>query len=221
MTGGASELLENGLKTLGMPQPAGVRRKLLDFARLVLAENQRTNLTGARDEASLVSEHLLDSLAPLRLVRLVSPVADIGSGAGFPGIPAAIAYPDKKFVLLEPRSKRAQFLMHAAKELELGNVTVLKASAGSPKAAGIARAARTVLMRAVAEPGRALRLGLFLVRPGGTLLLYEGRASRPTPDQREIASRAGGTITVRQVSVPGLEAVRHVWIVRKRDAVQG
>ncbi|HEV2038003.1 MAG TPA: RsmG family class I SAM-dependent methyltransferase, partial [Candidatus Eremiobacteraceae bacterium] len=115
--------LESGLHKLGVPNPANVSAKLLEFGTLLLAENQRTNLTGARDLDTLVREHFLDSLAPLTLLDLSSPIVDLGSGAGLPGIPVAIAYPDKDVVLVEPRAKRVAFLQSVVGTLGLGNVT--------------------------------------------------------------------------------------------------
>ncbi|MDQ6768026.1 MAG: 16S rRNA (guanine(527)-N(7))-methyltransferase RsmG [Candidatus Eremiobacteraeota bacterium] len=216
MTVGAKAQLESGLQELGVRNPASVSAKLLEFGTLLLAENQRTNLTGARDLARLVHEHFLDSLAPLSSVELRSPIVDLGSGAGLPGIPVAIAYPDKEVVLVEPRAKRVAFLQSVVGKLGIGNISIIKSSARGPGAAAIAGKAGTVLMRAVAEPETSLGIGLSLLREGGHLLLYEGRASRPTRQQANAASKAGGgKIVIRRIQVPGLAAVRHAWMVRR------
>lgn len=208
--------LEDGLRTLGIAHAAAVTGKLIDFCELLLEENKRTNLTGARSINDLVREHFLDSLAPLQFVDLLQPVVDVGSGAGFPGIPAAIAFPKKKVVLLEPRAKRAQFLSMAARKLGLENVSVVKSSARGPGAAHITGKAGTVLVRAVAQPAVAFGLGLPLLRTGGHLVLYEGRAARATVEERRAAVAAGGgDLKIRRVVVPGLSATRHAWIVRK------
>ncbi len=215
MTLDPRKLLEAGLERLKIANPTATAAKLAEFGTLLLASNQQTNLTGAKDLASLVTEHFLDSLAPLALVELSSPVVDVGSGAGFPGIPAAIAFPQQIIVLLEPRAKRAAFLQSAVSRLGLGNVSVIKASALGPGAASLHGKAGTVLMRALAEPEKAIGLGSVLVRPGGDLVLYEGRRARPTPEQRKAAARMKGEIDVRRVFVPGLPSVRHVWVVRR------
>ena len=208
-------LLEGGLERLKIRNPTAVSSKLLEFGALLLLENQQTNLTGAKDIVSLVAEHFLDSLAPLAFITLSSPVVDIGSGAGFPGIPVAIAFPDETIVLLEPRAKRAAFLESAVSRLGLANISVIKASALGPGATSVLGKAGTVLMRAVAEPDRAIRLGSAFVRPGGDLVLYEGRLARPTPEHRKAAARMNGEIAVRRVFVPGLSSVRHAWIVHR------
>jgi 16S rRNA (guanine527-N7)-methyltransferase len=208
--------LEAGLRALGIPHAAAVSAKLIHFGKVLLEENKRTNLTGARSIDDLIKEHFLDSLAPLKFVELVQPIVDVGSGAGFPGIPAAIAFPNKKIVLLEPRAKRAEFLSVAARKLGLKNVSVIKSSARGPGAAPVAGKAGTVLIRAVAQPAIAFGLGLPLLRPGGHLVLYEGRAARATREDRRAAATAGaGDLRIRRVVVPGLSATRHAWIVRK------
>lgn len=219
MTQPPATRLEAGLRTLGIPREGAVSAKLIDFGNLLLEENKRTNLTGARTIGELIQEHFLDSLAPLQFVELAQPIVDVGSGAGFPGIPAAIAFPKKKVVLLEPRAKRAEFLSVAARRLALENVTVIKASARGPGAAAVAGKAGTVLIRAVAQPAVSFGLGLPLLRSGGQLLLYEGRLARARPeDRRAAATLGGGELRIRKVVVPCLSATRHVWIVRKMAA---
>ncbi len=211
-----SSLLRAGLRELKLPEPNAIVPKLLEYSRLLLQENARTNLSGARSLGSFITNHVLDSLAPLPLLHLEDPVVDLGSGGGLPGIPAAIAYPGHDFILIEPRAKRIAFLKMAIDRLELGNVEAIKSSARGPKAAAVGAASGTVLIRALAPPGLALELGLVLLRPGGTLLLYEGRSSRPTNAQKKTAARlGGGEILVKRVRVPGLAALRHAWLVKR------
>ena len=218
MSDDVRQIVRSGLRALGLA-PATTLSRLLEFVDLVQAENLRTNLTGARDLKTFAVEHVLDSLAPLRLVGLRSPVVDLGSGPGLPGVPAAIAYPNLEFVLVEPRQKRYQFLVAAKGRLKLDNVTVVKSSALGPAAAGLRGVAAAVLMRAVADPQRSIELGLPLVAPGGFLALYEGRAARPTAAQRRKAWIVGrARIDVFPVEVPGLSASRHVWVVRKEPS---
>lgn len=223
MRQGARELLEAGLRELGISRPSSVSEKLLEYGELLLAENRRTNLTGAGDMISLVAKHFLDSLAALGLIEMAEPIVDVGSGAGLPGIPAAIAYPCKRIILLEPRARRANFLQSAVARLDLTNASVLRSSAsGSEIADRLKGTAGTVLMRAVAEPGKALALGLPLLRGGGTLLLYEGRSFRVSPKQRKLAAKlSGAEIVVKPVLVPGLAATRHAWIARSAGGARG
>lgn len=221
MTADPADVLVEGLHSLGIADPQTVSARLIQYAHLVLEGNARTNLTGARDLAGLVVNHFLDSLAPLGFIKLADPVVDLGSGAGLPGIPAAIAYPKHRFVLLEPRAKRVEFLRSAIERLRLDNASVIKGSALGPSAAGLLGKAGTVLVRAVAEPAQAFALGLPLLRTGGELLLYEGRSARPTVEHKKAAARhGGGGIKVRRTHVPALEATRHAWIVRREKAAR-
>jgi 16S rRNA (guanine527-N7)-methyltransferase len=216
VTKDAAAVLEGGLRALHISHASAAGARLLEYGKLILDENERTNLTGARDLHNLVVNHFLDSLAPLGFIILADPIVDLGSGAGFPGIPAAIAYPDRRFVLLEPRAKRADFLASAIERLGLTNASVIKGSALGPAAAGLAGKAGTVLVRAVAEPEQAFKLGLPLLRLGALLLLYEGRSAKPSHDQKRAAAlEGGGEIKIRRTHVPGLDAVRHAWIVER------
>jgi 16S rRNA (guanine527-N7)-methyltransferase len=214
----AAVRLEAGLQQLGFERADALARRLLVFADLLLAANRRTNLVGAKHADELVATHFLDSLAPLAGLVLAEPVVDVGSGAGLPGIPAAMAWPQLRFVLLEPRSKRAQFLTEAVAALGLRNVEVLQASAeGAGRGAWRGRAG-TVLVRALAKPARALELALPLLRRKGVAVLYEGRARAPgSPEQAVIRALGGHVLEARRVAVPYLDAQRHVWLIEKRD----
>ncbi len=95
------------------------------FTQLVLEWNKIHNLTGAKSPRE-VEENIIDSLYPTTFIPTPSSILDVGTGAGFPGLILAIAYPNTPTVLCEPRHKRASFLKYVAMELELSNVTVVK-----------------------------------------------------------------------------------------------
>src|SRR5688572_31888388 len=122
--------LSAGLCALGLelaPAQVAALGTLLDE----LADwNSRVNLTAIRDPAEAVDKHLLDSLAVRPLLKGLA-VADVGSGAGFPGLPPAIADPDRRFTLVESTGKKAGFLRHIAARLDLPNVEVLPLRAES------------------------------------------------------------------------------------------
>lgn len=210
----AAARLRSGLEQLGL---AGSDRAqvLLDYADAVLEANKRTNLVGTRDLDGLALL-ILDALAPLARRSLRGPVVDIGSGAGLPGVAAAIVFQHLHFVLLEPRAKRAAFLEATRAQIGLSNVTVRKLTAQRAAAGPLGASFGTALARAVATPATALALGLPLVRPGGTALMYLGRQARPTASELQIIKRLGGTLEeATAVSVPYLAAARHIWAVRK------
>ena len=209
--------LEAGLHELGFESAEDLATGLLRFSDLLLDENRRTNLVGAKTPEQLIGPHLLDSLAPLVGRQLAEPIVDVGSGAGLPGVPAALAWPTRRFVLLEPRAKRAHFIEQAIGALGLANIEVRQESVAAALEAGWRGRAGTALARALAKPAAALELALPLLKSGGRLILYQGRAAAPDREQRRTAGRLGGRLTeARRIEVPYLGAVRHVWVFEKR-----
>jgi 16S rRNA (guanine527-N7)-methyltransferase len=212
----ARDRLERGLEQLGFADPQRLAGRLTEFSELLLAANRETNLVGAKSFDDLVGPHLLDSLAPLAGQPLEGPIFDVGSGAGLPGIPAALAWPGRRFILLEPRAKRAKFLAGAVVALRLENVEVRQLSAASAAGAGLATQAGTLLVRALAKPDVALAASLPLLAAKGHLFLYTGRQARPTDREMRVIRDGGGwLVEARQVEVPYLDAQRHIWIVTR------
>ena len=220
-TGERAELmLASGLSTLALPDVPRTAEMLLAFGRLLLEANRRTNLVGPADLEKLVVHHFLDSLAPFASHRFRPPIVDLGSGAGLPGIPVAIAFPRAPLTLIEPRRLRAEFLRSAVAALGLDRVEVVQTSAES---AGRSEARReragTVLVRAFGKGAIALELGLPLLKRDGELWLYRGRDASPTQEMLEIAGLVGGSlVSSDRVSVPFLDAERHLWVFRKVTA---
>ena len=118
--------LSAGLQALSLECTSIQQQQLLDFVRLLAKWNKVYNLTAVRDPEEMVTRHLLDSLAVLPYVQ-GSRVLDVGTGAGLPGIPLAIACPEREFTLLDSNSKKTRFVQQAVNELGLGNVRVVHA----------------------------------------------------------------------------------------------
>jgi 16S rRNA (guanine527-N7)-methyltransferase len=121
------------------------------------------------DATRLWNRHILDSLRGAAELPDHGRIADIGSGAGLPGIPLAIAYPAASFVLIEPRRARVAFLEAVAAELELSNVSVLGA-----RAEGVRERFDAAVARAVSSPARTWELAAALLEPGGMLVYWAG-----------------------------------------------
>jgi 16S rRNA (guanine527-N7)-methyltransferase len=128
--------------------------KLASFLELMLRWNEVHNLTSVTDLDEMIDRHLVESLACAPYLQ-GDRVADVGSGAGLPGIPLAIARPEIQFTLIESRGKRVRFLEHIRGALELSNVVVEHARAEdlSPEQPFV-----TVLARAVAAPSELIAL---------------------------------------------------------------
>lgn len=116
--------LQEGLTALGLTLTTAQQLLLLEYVALLKKWNSTYNLTALRDEQTMISHHILDSLTLLPYIEQVSTLMDVGSGGGMPGIPAAICRPDLQITLLDANTKKTTFLRQAVIELGLNNVTV-------------------------------------------------------------------------------------------------
>ncbi|MCU0897480.1 MAG: 16S rRNA (guanine(527)-N(7))-methyltransferase RsmG [Burkholderiales bacterium] len=198
--------LDRGLAVLGIALPPGARQKLLDYVAILVKWNSVYNLTAIRDPASIVSNHLLDSLV-LTPFLPDSPLLDVGAGAGLPGIPLAIARPERAVTLVDASQKKAAFMQQAAAELGLANVTALhqRVEAWHP-----ATPFPAIISRAFAELADFVRLTRHLLAPGGAFYAMKGR--KPVD---EIARLPQG-VRVRdsiELTVPELDAERCLIVI--------
>ena len=120
----AEQRLQQGLQQLGLNIPEVTQERLLAYLQLMLKWNKAYNLTAIREMDAMVIRHLLDSLSIMPFIDR-SPVLDVGTGAGLPGIPLAICMPDYQFVLLDSNGKKTRFLTQAKIELGIENIEVI------------------------------------------------------------------------------------------------
>lgn len=197
-----SDLID-GARALGLELDETQATKLVAHLDLVDEWGERMNLTAIRERSQQVTKHLLDSLSIVPFVR-GQRVADVGSGAGFPGIPLAIVRPDLHVALIESTGKKCRFLEHVRDTLGLGNVEVVqsRAEAYRPDVRF-----DTVLARAVGPVSDLVRNAGALVAGGGRLLAMKGRFP-----QDELAKKLNGwkVVSVHPLKVPGLDEERHV-----------
>ncbi|MFI5314277.1 MAG: 16S rRNA (guanine(527)-N(7))-methyltransferase RsmG [Myxococcota bacterium] len=163
-----------------MTNQAALRAGLEVFTAELARWGQRMNLVGSTEPAAL-ARHVEDSLAAAAHLPPNSRVVDLGSGAGFPGIPIALARPDLRFVLVEVREKRLAFLRHVARELAL-SIEISGTSIETPPSVGFDFA----LLRAVAKPERSAELALPWVVATGEIWVWASatadlRGARPLP----------------------------------------
>ncbi len=148
---------------------------LLDYARLLLRRNEDMNLTGADTVEEIVSRHILDSLAVERFLPRGGRVVDVGSGAGFPGLPLAAAMPDTEFVLLDAREKRVAFLEEACAELGIKNARCVCGRAEELALLPDWRESfDAAVSRAVARLNTLSELCVPLVKQGGVFVAMKG-----------------------------------------------
>ena len=168
---------------LGVEIPASSCEPLAQYASLVLDWGGRMNLTGARTPEAFADDHLADALALLPwLPRSAFHFVDVGSGAGLPGIPIALARPEASGVLLESSRKKHTFLVHAGRALGLSErLVALHGRLEQHSSAGGAGAYDVAVSRAVWPAREWLALGRPLLRPGGVLLGVEGATPGELP----------------------------------------
>jgi 16S rRNA (guanine527-N7)-methyltransferase len=151
----------------------GTRSRIDAFLQELTAWAQRINLVGSTDPAAL-AEHVADSLAAADELSPGARVVDLGSGAGFPGLPLAIARPDVEFTLVEIREKRIHFLRHCVRTLGL-STTVVRARIEEPPAQPF----DVATLRAVAAPPKAASLARPWVKPDGEIWIWAGPSAEP------------------------------------------
>jgi len=168
LPGAALADLESGLKMLDLP--LDLAGPLSDYLRLLLHWNRAYNLTAIRDPQQMVSRHLLDSLTLLPYIHQQS-LADLGSGAGLPGIPLALARPQLQVTLVESNGKKARFLREVARQLALNNVEIVHL-----RIEAFARAAHYphITARALASLADIVQAGGHLLAPKGQFLAMKG-----------------------------------------------
>lgn len=205
----SAEQLSAGVVALGLTLPSGAQDKLLAYLALLLKWNRTYNLTAVRDEAGMVTHHLLDSLAALPYLGDVRALADVGSGAGLPGLALAIARPDLGVVSVEAVQKKAAFQQQAKIELGLANVEV---RGERVEALSQEKTFDAVISRAFSSIAEFIRLAGRLVAPGGRLLSMKG----VYPAEEVAAVPAGWRVSASPaIVVPGLDAQRHLIILER------
>ena len=172
--------------------------------------NQKVNLTAIRDRDEMVTAHIDDSLAAQPLLR-GKRILDVGTGAGFPGLPLAIVEPRREFHLIDSNNKKIMFVQHIAGLLGLENVTAVKA-----RSEDYAPGYRfdTVIARALAALPRLVEIAGHHVREDGVFVALKGRY--PTEEIKELEAPWSHAVT--ELYVPGLErGSRHAVLLRRHN----
>jgi 16S rRNA (guanine527-N7)-methyltransferase len=202
--------LRAGMAELALAPTPTALETLLDYIELLARWNGSYNLTAVREPHAMVTNHLLDSLAVAHLVR-GRRVADIGSGAGLPGIPLAIVAPQLDVTLIDSNGKKTRFLREAARALQLGNVRI-----EAQRVEAVRGEFDTVTARAFAALADMVRLAGHLLAADGILLALKG----PLHKDEILELPAGFVVAdVMALRVPGLAAARHAVIIQRSQAV--
>ena len=209
------DILAQGLPTLGIDQEC--IPQLIEFSRLLLEKNQVMNLTAITEPGEVATLHLLDSLAVAAAGELAGKkVIDVGTGAGFPGVPLAIALPNASLTLLDSLGKRVNFLEETCRALGLQNVTCVHARA-EEFAAAHRESYDVAVSRAVAALPVLCELCLPLVKVGGVFLAMKSSHSQEETEQAAKAiSLLGGKLEdVTDYSIPTTDVTHRLLVIRK------
>lgn len=208
---GLAARLSAALADCGLTGPPTLADQLAVYLELLDRWNRSHNLTAVRDPDQMVTRHLLDSLVVLPWLRGPR-IVDVGSGAGLPGLPLAMARPAFRFVLVDSAAKRVSFLRHVVARSGLENVRVIHARVEDyADEAGF----DTVISRAFAALADFVNLAGHLCGPGGRLLAMKGRLD---PSEIEAVPEGWVILERRRLTVPGSAGQRHLLEIARRSA---
>lgn len=186
------------LKECGIPFDPELPEKLLRYHALLMDWNTRMDLTAVTDEAEMMDRHYVDSLMALRfgLIPRKGRIIDVGTGAGFPGMPLALACPDVQVTLMDAQQKRLTFLQAVIDELQVRNVTLVHSRAEDGARLPLYREQYDLAVaRAVAPLAVLAEYLLPYVRVGGSALCWKGPALQEEMQQgRRAAHLLGGKV---------------------------
>ena len=234
MTDRLEATLEQGLRELALGVPANAQQKLLHYLHLIVKWNKHFNLSGITAIQEMVPLHLLDSLA-------ISPylegerILDIGSGAGLPGIPLAIANPDKNFVLLDSNGKKTRFLFQVKVALELSNVEIVDARVDEYLSTADTGEFSLITCRAFSSISSIVKMIEKPLASGTKLLAMKGvyphdeiaelqqdNTLNSTPNKASSTDLNNyyKVESVIELTVPGVESQRHLVLIGQEAAVK-
>lgn len=201
-----AELLQSGVKQLHISINATQLDALLRFVELLQKWNKTYNLTAVEEAEEIINKHILDSLtvaAYLKGKRII----DVGSGAGLPGIPLAIAHKDKEFLLLDANAKKTRFIQQAIIEVGLKNAQVVQQRV---EQFAPAHEFDTVVSRAFAASERLIESIDHFVTQGQVIVMLGKRT------QLQHLPQSYTLIGIYAVNIPNLNANRHIAILEKK-----
>jgi len=209
--GAALDAIDAALRDLDLVPPPEARAQFRAYLETLLLWRRSVSLTGAATPGAIAHDHIVDSLPVARLVRPGMRVGDVGSGAGFPGVPVAILCPAAAVALIEPRRKRANFLRDVVRQARLGNVEVVEDRVEA-LVTTLPGSFDLVVCRAFGALEVFLRLVLPLLAPGGAAVAMKGPRGVGEAAAAEVPGY-GGPDVVRYTLPSGAE---HLLLVYRR-----
>jgi 16S rRNA (guanine527-N7)-methyltransferase len=220
------QLLE-GLRQLSIKADAGLTDALLFYLAELIRWNKAYNLTSVREPAEMVGRHLLDAYTVAPYIKKqvkcdekgndkgndkALSILDVGTGAGLPGIPLALMFPQAAFVLMDSNGKKIRFIEHVVRELGLQNVVPLQARVESHPDDALFD---TILCRAYASLENFVSSSGHLLSSDGVMIAMKGKVPQAELDELPAAWVA---TQVDRVTVPGVDGERHIVVLHKKQA---
>lgn len=214
------ELLRQGLLKKGLDAGDKVVESLMRYMELLLEWNQKFNLTAITDPTEIITYHFLDSLSAVDLGLNIeeASIMDVGTGAGFPGLPLKILFPKTSLLLIDSVKKKTLFLNEVVKELKLDNTRVLHI-----RAEDLDEKYRDnfdfVVSRTVAEMRVLSEYCLPFVKVGGHFIAYKGPSASEEAENAKNAIKVLGGLPpeIRRAEVPYSNKTHNLVIVRKTE----
>lgn len=212
------ERLKQGLWQMGLPADEETLGRFSAYAELLVAYNEKVNLTSITEPIEIAEKHFLDSAAPQGLIPEGSRIIDVGTGAGFPGLPLRIVRPDLSLTLLDSLEKRVRFLEEACGTMKLCGVTTLHARAeDAARDASLRENFDVAVARAVANLRVLCEYCLPFVRVGGLFLAWKGPGAEDEAAEcgKALKTLGGELSAVFSLEIPGTELEHKAVVIKK------
>ena len=198
----------------GLTLSAGQLEQLQRYYQLLVSWNEKMNLTAISEEEQVWDKHFMDCIYPTFVTSLGNKVADIGSGAGFPGMVWAICYPNHHFTLIEPTGKRVTFLQEVVNQCHLDNVTLVNKRSEDCKE--LLQYFDTVTARAVANLPILLELCTPLLKVGGNFIALKGSKANDELFNSQHALKELGCEYVSECTYTCEDQGQHITLIIKK-----
>jgi len=203
--------LDAGGNQLGIDLDQSQLDLLWQYAQMLRERNQHVNLTSIVSLEGILTLHMLDSLSVAIALGDSRRLMDVGTGGGFPGIPLAVAFPDKDFTLIDGTQKKIRFVSEAIAALDIRNARAIAARAENYTGE---KNFDVVLARAVSSLAELVREAGKLLAPRGRLLAMKGKL----PEEELAQVPRGWRADVQRLAVPGVDAERHLVTLSRKPA---
>jgi 16S rRNA (guanine527-N7)-methyltransferase len=211
-------ILLKGAEQLGITLTSQVVESFLFYIKELKKWNQRINLTSLETDRDIAVKHFLDSLTIAPFLQDATQVLDIGTGAGFPGLPLKIFAPSIDVLLLESSQKKCSFLRHIVRGLKLANVEIVHGRAEDKKR--IERYGSSfdlVLSRALADLPTSLQLALPYVKRGGRIVGMRGRQGEQERDETDWNALGLQLMEMRKLTLPFVQEIRVLLLFQRME----